>query len=196
MLPVPHTVLWRGKDGKAEEKARGARRRLGATGDSVRLGRAEGVREDQAARTFRRSCPGARDGDRDVREDALPEDCGFRAGRHAEPVRLASRQEARTARLAAAPHRRPQGRTPRAQPQRDRQDLLRPLRKEAAPGDRARCPRRGAAAHQGFQALRALPRDRGGQGAQEGRRRAALRRVGGQVHSATSAWTAPPSTGC
>jgi putative flavoprotein involved in K+ transport len=61
--------------------------------------------------------------------------------------------------LRPPPHRGPEGRAPRAQPQRDREDLLCPHGQEAAPGDRACRPGGGAAAHQGLQALRALPRD-------------------------------------
>ncbi len=79
MLPVPHTSLSGGKhgDGKAreeEEAPRGVGRRapLGAVGAPLRLGRADRVREDQAARLVRRAGRGTRGRDRDL-EEALGE---------------------------------------------------------------------------------------------------------------------------
>src|SRR5829696_8450128 len=66
-------------DGKAQEETPcRADRRLGAARASLRMGRAEGVREDQAARPVRRAAPRAGVADRNLREDALPQNLGLR----------------------------------------------------------------------------------------------------------------------
>src|SRR5215204_1174252 len=104
-------------DGKAQEEETPCRadRRLGAARASLRVGRAEGVREDQAARPVRRAAPLAGVAYGNLREDALPQNLGLRTRRYAEPLRLTSCEEACPSGFAPSPHRGPQGRAPRSE---------------------------------------------------------------------------------
>src|SRR5215204_2127969 len=113
----PHTRLsGGGKYGKAEEKAHGPYSGVGADRAPVRLGRAEGVREDQAARPLRRTGPGSCGRDGGLRTHPLPEDRRLWGGGHGEPLRRAQGEAEGAAARHQKEDRGPQGRTPAAQP--------------------------------------------------------------------------------
>ena len=111
------------------------RRRVGPTDDWEQLellcAWEEGVREDQATGALRRAGARAGGGDIDLRKDPLPEDRGLRGGRHAKPLRLASGKRRvlppRLRRLIVDRARPSAGRASGAQPEQNRQDLLRPF---------------------------------------------------------------------
>src|SRR5918998_358079 len=126
ILPAPHIALWRGKHGKAEEAESRPHPRVGADRAPVRLARAEGVREGQAASPLRRAGPGAGAADRDLRAHPLPQGRRLPRRRHGKLLRIAEGQAAGAAAPPPPEDRWPQRRAPPPGPGGDRDPLLIP----------------------------------------------------------------------
>jgi hypothetical protein len=107
----------------------------------------------------------------------------FARGRHGVPLRRPGRQAQEAAARREAPHRGPQGRVPRLQPQRDSQRKPHGLRQEARRPFGGTGARRGARAAEDREELPTLPRGPGRSGGPGGHRGAAALRLERQGHS-------------
>src|SRR5829696_8637440 len=131
--------------------------RLAAPAAALRVARAGALRADPPPGALRRLCGRKGRGGGSLRQYALPEARPLRGGRYGVPLRRAGRQAQEAAARRQAPHRRPQGRVPALQPQRDSQRAPRGLRHETGPALGKARALRGARAAEDRQELPALP---------------------------------------
>src|SRR5215211_1250605 len=162
---------------------RGTDPRMGADRAAVRLARAATLRGDTPSGALRRAGLRAVRGGRPLAEHPLQEAERLRVGRDGKPLRLRLRTPQEAAPRHEAPHRRPEGRAPRLQPQRDSKHSPRLLREEARRALGGARARRGTAAAKDPQELPAVPRGGGADAGTGVDRGAAPRRLEREGHS-------------